>query len=50
MATEDLSAAYENFFESVSGKRKGPKISPPKFKSKKSRQLYRTRNVRVNEN
>ena len=49
-AAKDLTAAYENFFESVSGKRKGPKISPPKFKSKKSRQLYRTRGIKINEN
>ena len=50
MAAEDLSVAYDNFFKSVTGKRKGPKISAPKFKSKHSRQSYRTRNVRVNEN
>jgi len=49
MAAEDLSVAYENFFKSVSGKRKGPKISAPKFKSKHARQSYRTRGVRVNE-
>ena len=50
MAAEDLSVAYDNFFKSVIGKRKGPKISAPKFKSKHSRQSYRTRNVRVSEN
>ena len=50
MAAEDLSVAYENFFKSVSGKRKGPKIAAPKFKSKRSRQSYRTRGVRINEN
>lgn len=49
MAAEDLSVAYENFFKSVTGKRKGPKIALPKFKTKHSRQSYRTRNVRVNE-
>ncbi|MFW9601540.1 MAG: RNA-guided endonuclease TnpB family protein, partial [Prevotella sp.] len=49
MAAEDLSVAYENFFKSVTGKRKGPKIALPKFKAKHSRQSYRTRNVRVNE-
>jgi putative transposase len=49
MAAEDLSVAYENFFKSVSGKRKGPKISAPKFKNKYSRQSYRTRGVRFNE-
>lgn len=50
MAAEDLSVAYENFFKSVTGKRKGPKISAPKFKNKNSRQSYRTRGVRINEN
>lgn len=49
MAAEDLSVAYENFFKSVTGKRKGSKISTPKFKSKHSRQSYRTRGVRINE-
>jgi putative transposase len=49
MAAEDLSVAYENFFKSVTGKRKGPKIAAPKFKSKHSRQSYRTRGVRINE-
>jgi putative transposase len=49
MAAEDLSVAYENFFKSISGKRKGPKISLPKFKSKYSRQSYRTRGVRFND-
>ena len=48
MAAEDLSVAYENFFKSVTGKRKGPKIELPKFKSKYSRQSYRTRGVRIN--
>lgn len=50
MAAEDLSVAYENFFKSITGKRKGSKIGIPKFKSKHSRQSYRTRRVRVNEN
>ena len=50
MAAEDLSVAYDNFFKSVTGKRKGPKVSVPKFKNKHSRQSYRTRGVRVNEN
>ena len=49
MAAEDLSVAYENFFKSITGKRKGPKIEIPKFKSKFSRQSYRTRGVRVND-
>ena len=46
-AAEDLSVAYDNFFKSVTGKRKGPKISLPKFKNKDSRQSYRTRNAYV---
>lgn len=50
MAAEDLSVAYENFFKSITGKRKGPKIAFPKFKSKHSRQSYRTRGVRINKN
>lgn len=50
MAAEDLSVAYENFFKSVTGKRKGPQISAPKFKNKHARQSYRTRGVRINEN
>lgn len=49
MAAEDLSVAYENFFKSVTGKRKGSKISVPKLKTKHSRQSYRTRGVRVNK-
>ena len=49
MAAEDLSVAFDNFFKSVTGKRKGPKISAPKFKNKNSRQSYRTRGVRINE-
>jgi putative transposase len=28
-ALGDLNAAYRNFFESVNGKRKGPKAAPP---------------------
>ena len=50
MAAEDLSVAYDNFFKSIKGTRKGPKIEIPKFKSKYSRQSYRTRGVRVNDN
>ena len=48
MAAEDLSVAYDNFFKSLNGKRKGPKVELPKFKSKYSRQSYRTRGVRIN--
>ncbi|MCP3755517.1 transposase [Streptomyces sp. TBY4] len=31
----DLDAAFKNFFDSVKGKRKGPRIDPPRFKSRK---------------
>jgi putative transposase len=31
----DLNAAYRNFFNSRSGKRKGPKLGPPQLKSRK---------------
>jgi putative transposase len=33
----DLNAAYRNFFDSLSGKRKGPKIEKPRFRSRKDR-------------
>jgi IS605 OrfB family transposase len=47
-ALADLNAAYRNFFASVTGKRKGPKIAPPRFRSRKdNRQAIRfTRNAR----
>ncbi|MFE2579115.1 RNA-guided endonuclease InsQ/TnpB family protein [Streptomyces sp. NPDC059378] len=38
----DLHTAYRNFFSCVTGKRKGPKVAPPRFKSKRdSRQSIR---------
>jgi len=47
-ASDDLSKAYDSFFKSISGKRKGPKIAFPKFKSKSNRQSYRTtRGIKV---
>ena len=36
-ALADLTAAYRNFFASVTGKRKGPKIAAPRFRSRKDR-------------
>jgi len=33
----DLNAAYRNFFASVTGKRAGPKVAPPRFRSRKDR-------------
>ncbi|WP_156724691.1 RNA-guided endonuclease InsQ/TnpB family protein [Streptomyces apocyni] len=37
----DLQTAYSNFFASLKGTRKGPKLEPPKFKRKTSRQAVR---------
>jgi putative transposase len=34
-ALADLNAAYRNFFASLKGQRKGPKMGPPKFRSRK---------------
>jgi putative transposase len=47
-ALADLNTAYRNFFNSASGKRKGPKVGPPRFRSRKdSRQSIRfTANAR----
>ncbi|MFG1821470.1 RNA-guided endonuclease InsQ/TnpB family protein [Microbispora bryophytorum] len=47
-APADLNTAYRNLFASISGKRKGPKIAPPWFRSKRdNRQVIRfTRNAR----
>jgi putative transposase len=46
-AAEDHWVAYKNFFDSIKGKRKGPKVKQPTFKSKHGRQSYRTRGVTV---
>ncbi|WP_433412646.1 RNA-guided endonuclease InsQ/TnpB family protein [Microtetraspora malaysiensis] len=47
-ALADLNTAYRNFFASVTGKRKGPKVAPPRFRSKRdNRQAIRfTKNAR----
>ena len=37
----DLNQAYQNFFKSTKGQRKGKPIKPPKFKRRKSRQTAR---------
>ena len=47
-ASEDLGNAYQQFFNSLKGKRKGPKVQAPTFKNKHSRQSYRTRGVKIN--
>jgi putative transposase len=46
-ALADLNTAYRNFFASRKGTRKGPKVSPPRFRSRKDhRQAVRfTRNA-----
>jgi putative transposase len=36
-ALADLNTAYRNFFASVAGKRKGPKVAPPRLRSRKDR-------------
>ncbi|MEU8022844.1 transposase [Micromonospora haikouensis] len=47
-ALADLNTAYRNFFHSLSGKRKGRKVAPPRFRSRKdNRQAIRfTKNAR----
>ncbi|MFV2128445.1 RNA-guided endonuclease TnpB family protein, partial [Micromonospora sp. LOL_013] len=47
-ALADLNAAYRTFFHSVSGRRKGRMVAPPRFRSRKdNRQAIRfTRNSR----
>ncbi|RVW00477.1 RNA-guided endonuclease InsQ/TnpB family protein [Rhodococcus spongiicola] len=47
-ALADLNTAYRNFFSSISGKRKGPKVSRPRFRSRRdNRQAIRfTKNAR----
>jgi putative transposase len=47
-ALADLNTAYRNFFASATGKRKGRKVAPPRFRSRKdNRQAIRfTRNSR----
>jgi putative transposase len=34
-ALADLNTAYRNFFASVASQRKGPKVAPPRFRSRK---------------
>ena len=47
-ALADLNTAYRNYFASLQGKRRGPKIGPPRFRSRKDcRQVIRfTANAR----
>ncbi|MFF0245677.1 RNA-guided endonuclease InsQ/TnpB family protein [Streptosporangium sandarakinum] len=47
-ALADLNAAYRNFFASITGKRKGPKVAAPRFRSRKDNRqaVHFTRNAR----
>ncbi|WP_317440673.1 transposase [Streptomyces collinus] len=42
----DLDTAYKTFFDSLKGKRKGPKVAPPRYKSKKDTR----QSIRLNTN
>lgn len=45
-AVRDAERAYRNFFDFLKGKRKGQRVGPPRFKSKRGRQSARfTRNA-----
>ena len=46
-AAEDLHLAYQNFFNSITGKRRGPKLESPKFKARSNQQSYRTRGISI---
>ncbi len=47
-ALADLNTAYRNFFASITGKRQGPKVAPPRLRSRKDRRqaIRFTRNAR----
>ncbi len=47
-ALADLNTAYRNFFNSITGKRKGAKVAPPRFRSKRDRRqaIRFTKNAR----
>ena len=40
-SVRDAETAYRNFFNSVSGKRKGPAVKPPRYKGRSNRQAIR---------
>jgi putative transposase len=42
-SVSDLGVAFKNFFESMSGKRKGPKVKAPNFKKRSNQQSARYR-------
>ncbi|MEO0853518.1 MAG: RNA-guided endonuclease TnpB family protein [Cyanobacteria bacterium J06648_11] len=37
----DLGVAFKNFFASITGKRQGARVNPPRFKSRRHRQSFR---------
>ncbi|MGW2557068.1 helix-turn-helix domain-containing protein [Streptomyces sp. NPDC001635] len=45
-ALRDLDSAYKNFFDSVTGKRQGRRVGPPRYKSKKDTR----ESIRLNTN
>ena len=45
-ALADLNTAYRNFFASVTGNRKGPKIAPPRSRKDRRQAIRFTRNAR----
>ncbi len=49
-ASADLATAYQNFFNSLSGKRKGKKLEHPKFKKRSNNQSFRTKGIKITEN
>jgi putative transposase len=44
--TEDLKNAYQCFFDSIKGKRRGKQMKPPRFKKRNRQQSYRTRGIK----
>lgn len=48
-ASEDLSVAYQCFFDSIKGKRRGKKMELPRFKKRSNQQSYRTRGIKLTE-
>ena len=48
-ASEDLSNAYDAFFRSIKGQRKGKKMELPRYKKRSAHQSYRTRGIKITE-
>ena len=49
-ALADLNVAYRNFFASLSGKRKGRKVAPPRFRSRKDNRQAKNSRFKVLDN